>query len=177
MSKSNNDASSNQHDKPGVHNLGTYLQDLRTQHNVTIEQLSKHLKIKIGNLRAIEDNRELPHIPLAYYRGYVKSYCMFFGVDPEPILQTVRSSSNAQRPPKPVYNNSQAFMFSQENRSIGGRRSRGSSQFSYKILVGLGIIALSGLVLFKMNATNKSNVSQTYISQATLGPSSSANKD
>ena len=45
--------------------LGSYLKSLRDQHKISLEQLSKHLKIRVSNLEAIEGNQQLSHIPRA----------------------------------------------------------------------------------------------------------------
>ena len=70
-----------------IADIGTYLKKIRTQSNFSVEKLAEHTKIRKENILAIENNEELSHIPNAYHRGYVKCYCLFFGLDANKILE------------------------------------------------------------------------------------------
>ncbi len=145
--------------------LGSYLKSLREQHKITLEQLSKHLKIRVSNLESIEKNQELSHIPLAYYRGYIKNYCMFFGVDPQPILDNLPKSTINDNIPKPVYNSGQAFLFSlAETRGAGNRKSLLTSLpiKTLLTLTFLGALAFIGIKF--LSSKRHENTTHNYVS-------------
>ena len=67
--------------------IGSYLRKVRTKSNLSIEKLAEHTKIRRENIVAIENNEAITHIPNAYYRGYIKCYCLFFGLNSDEILE------------------------------------------------------------------------------------------
>lgn len=153
MSKSNKSTSSEPASSLSEpKDLGSYLKSLREQHNISLEQLSKQLKIRATNLDAIENNQELKHIPLAYTRGYIKNYCMFFGVDPDPILNNLPKSSPQDNIPKPVYNTGQAFLFSLAESRNGASRKSLLPSTPYKTILALAFFGC--LVLFGLRFAN-----------------------
>lgn len=80
--------------------IGKYLKNCRVSNKISLEELSKTTKIRIENIIAIEENGESIQIPQTYYRGYIKSYCKFFGVDAENVLKHIES-----KPYTPLKNN------------------------------------------------------------------------
>ena len=78
--------------------IGKYLKSYRTENKISIEELSAITKIRIENIVAIEESQKSIHIPQTYYRGYIKSYCKFFGINAEDIL--VHIQSDPYKPPR-----------------------------------------------------------------------------
>lgn len=76
-----------QNSEDTISDIGSYLKKIRTGNNLSIEKLAEHTKIRKENIIAIENNEELSHVPNAYHRGYVKCYCLFFGLDAGKILE------------------------------------------------------------------------------------------
>lgn len=168
MSKSNKADSSQEHVSNATtepKDLGSYLKSVREQHKISLEQLSKHLKIRASNLEAIEKNQQLSHIPLAYYRGYIKNYCMFFGVDHEPILDNLPKSTITDNVPKPVYNSGQAFLFSlAETRGSANRKSLLTS-LPYRTLLTLTVLGVTVFMGIKFLANKRQeNTTHNYVS-------------
>ena len=164
-----------QHDSPEQQNqpsfdLGSYLKGMRSEHNISLEDLSNHLKIRISNLEAIENNQPLEHIPEAYFRGYIKNYCMFFGVDPDGVLSHVQKSTSTHTP-KPVYNNGgSAFHFSSnDGRSNSNRKSIINQLPIRSLLIGSLVIGLSFLVFKLISGNKKQNqMTQSYVTHSGL---------
>ena len=71
--------------------IGKYLKSHRVHNKISIEELSKITKIRKENITAIEESEKATHIPQTYYRGYIKSYCKFFGIDAKGILEHIES--------------------------------------------------------------------------------------
>lgn len=71
--------------------IGKYLKSHRVNNKISIEELSKITKIRKENITAIEESEKATHIPQTYYRGYIKSYCKFFGIDSKSILEHIES--------------------------------------------------------------------------------------
>lgn len=73
------------HPEPG--NIGLKLKSIREQKGIKIELVANHTKIRWQHLEAIENG--VPHseatLPPTYYRGYVRTYCQFFGISIKPF--------------------------------------------------------------------------------------------
>jgi cytoskeletal protein RodZ len=167
MSKSNKADSSQEHALKSSEpkDLGSYLKSLRDQHKISLEQLSKHLKIRVSNLEAIENNEQLSHIPLAYYRGYIKNYCMFFGVDPEPILDNLPKSSISDNVPKPVYNSGQAFLFSLAESRGGANRKSLLASLPYRTILTISLLGMAVFMGIKfLGNKRQENTTHNYVS-------------
>lgn len=93
--------SKNRKKKPEIDNvsepddIGSYLKKVRLENNLSIEQLAGHTKIRPENIHAIENNEGISHIPNAYFRGYIKCYCLFFGLDATAVLSKLPTEEYA----------------------------------------------------------------------------------
>jgi cytoskeleton protein RodZ len=67
--------------------IGTLLRVAREERNLTREQVSHMLHIRLRYVEALEQGRlsELPGV--AYTRGYLQAYAMFLGLDKDEILR------------------------------------------------------------------------------------------
>ena len=130
--------------------LGEYLKKIRLKSNISIERLSAHTKIRKDSLLAIEANEALPHIPQAYYRGYIKCYCLFFGIDPQAILENV--ASEIYQIPKSSYSELNTFQFKKSNSNNEdsvGKTKRGQRKHIYATLIIVGTLLFIGIQYFK----------------------------
>ncbi|MEC8063658.1 MAG: helix-turn-helix domain-containing protein [Pseudomonadota bacterium] len=165
QSKSNKNPQSNPSQTQASFNLGAYLQGLRTEHNISLDELSKHLKIRVSNLEAIENNQSLEHIPTPYFRGYVKNYCMFFGVDPSRVLEHARPNETNITSPKPVYNSSGAFLYSSDSRNSFSRKSIVGNLPLKTILLASSLVFV-GIFVYKVVSSKSPAVSQSYVTHS-----------
>ena len=67
---------------------GQILKENRLRKGVTISEVSLSTKITIKTLQAIEEGDPLNLPPKTFVRGFVRSYAVFLGLDPEEILRT-----------------------------------------------------------------------------------------
>jgi len=66
--------------------FGRYLKREREMREISLDEISRQSKIKVAALVALEEDRfqELP--PVAFVRGFVKSYADCIGLDPRDAL-------------------------------------------------------------------------------------------
>ncbi len=67
---------------------GQILKENRERKGVTISEVSLSTKITIKTLHAIENGDPLNLPPKTFLRGFVRSYAVFLGLDPDEILRT-----------------------------------------------------------------------------------------
>ncbi len=82
---------------------GQILKENRLRKGVTISEVSLSTKITIKTLQAIEEGDPLNLPPKTFLRGFVRSYAVFLGLDPEEILRTFHEEmgSTLSRPTTP----------------------------------------------------------------------------
>lgn len=79
----------------GVH--GKALRERREELGLDFAQVHEAIHVPIEHLRALESG-DLRSIPAATYAaGFLRSYCEFLGLHPEPILFAFRSSMDTRR--------------------------------------------------------------------------------
>jgi cytoskeletal protein RodZ len=115
--------------------LGDFLQQMRQQRGITLEQLASETKISLRMLRALEANdfKQIPNEVVA--RGFVRSYARFLGINEESVLKKFQESVSlfyTRISPVEAYQDS-------PSRSVSRPRERP------KLIVG---VAVSGLVVF-----------------------------
>jgi cytoskeletal protein RodZ len=93
-------------------NIGETLRTARVSHGIILEEVERATHVKYKYLVAIERN-EFGEIPaLAYVQAYVRKYAEFIGLDPEPLLEAIKSTVpatyklelDAERVPTPSLN-------------------------------------------------------------------------
>ncbi len=67
---------------------GQILKENRERRGVTLNEVSLSTKITIKTLTAIEDGNPMNLPPKTFLRGFVRSYAIFLGLDPDEILKT-----------------------------------------------------------------------------------------
>jgi cytoskeleton protein RodZ len=67
---------------------GQILKENRERRGVTLSEVSLSTKITIKTLIAIEEGNPLNLPPKTFLRGFVRSYAIFLGLDPDEILRT-----------------------------------------------------------------------------------------
>ena len=125
--------------------LGSYLKKIRLKNNVSIERLSSHTKIRQESIIAIENNESIDHVPQAYYRGYIKCYCLFFGIDAEQALSSVASGN--YEIPKSSYSKVNTFQFQQNSskQDTSVTKARKSNQYKKVIMATILLIVVAGI--------------------------------
>lgn len=67
--------------------IGAFLATERKRQQISLEELSRHTRISVRMLQAVESGEyEIIGTPLLI-RGFLKVYCQALGVDPQPILE------------------------------------------------------------------------------------------
>jgi cytoskeleton protein RodZ len=82
-----------------VANIGITLRSTRIQRGLTIEQVAQDTRISARFLEALE-NEEFDELPApVYVRGFLRSYCNYLHLDPQPLLASL---PGAQVTPPPA---------------------------------------------------------------------------
>ena len=89
--------------------LGKFLKQAREQKGITLEVLSEKTRISLKFLQAIEEDRWDALPSSVYVKGYLKSYALYVGLNPEKVLthyeNEILKKEEAQEeivpPPKP----------------------------------------------------------------------------
>ena len=68
--------------------IGKYLKTIREQKNISLEEVSRHTKIKLHFLKAVEDDRIQDLTDLPYARLTILNYTRYIGVDSNEVLNT-----------------------------------------------------------------------------------------
>lgn len=78
-----------------VHGMGHQLQAGRIACNLSIEDVSRHLRLSVKQVEALE-KEDFEKLPTGtFLRGFVRNYACLVKLDPKPLLQTLPSSSEA----------------------------------------------------------------------------------
>jgi len=73
-----------------IKTVGEMLRTRREQHKISLSEFSKLTRIRIENLKALEDD-QFSQLPSAVFvKGYIKTYAAFFGFEYQPILALLR---------------------------------------------------------------------------------------
>ena len=112
--------------------IGAALAERRKVRGMTIEKVAQVLKIRIPYLKAMEKG-EWSDLPgEVYARGFIKRYAQFLGLDGEKLLAPYL----AERPASP------------EHEDAPG--PQGGSDISRGILIAVAVVAVFGIVIFKL---------------------------
>lgn len=134
--------------------IGKILKDIRLKNNISIEKLATHTKIRKENIVSIENDTPLDHIPLTYYRGYIKCYCLFLGIDPDKLLEKLSLSHYAT--PKNTYSKTNTFHFKRSNRKVDeSRKKLTHPRKSYTPIVVILFLAIFTATYYHIMITNK----------------------
>lgn len=76
--------------------IGTALKKQRRASKVSIEQVSKELKIRKSYLKAIESGSKSLKFD-AYTIGYVKQYAMLLGMNPAPYVELLNKNISGKK--------------------------------------------------------------------------------
>lgn len=141
----------------GTQSIGEILKDIRLKNNISIEKLASHTKIRKENIVSIESDAPIDHIPQTYYRGYIRCYCLFFGIDPEKLLE--KTSPSRYETPKNTYSKTNAFHYKTANKKMDESRNKLTpSRKPHTQITTIFIICLIGATLYQMapvkNAAN-----------------------
>ncbi len=89
------------HDRPVSAGIGVVLRAARAGLGLSLAEVSARTKIRPEHLAALEDERlgSLPPYPFA--RGFLRTYAIELGLDPEPLLQRL-AEAMLQEEPAPI---------------------------------------------------------------------------
>ncbi len=88
--------------------IGKALREAREKRGQTLEAVSQQTRISRRYLEALEKNRFDEFPALAYFRGFLKSYCDYLEVEFEPLWRQAVASGEPAAPPTPASEHSQA---------------------------------------------------------------------
>ena len=135
--------------------LGSILNEARSAHGLTLEQVESELRIRSKFLAALEEGR-YDALPTAVHaRGYLKNYARFLGLDPEPLLARYEVSKNYQAPPiptnaseqqistdNPIPSRTDSVFFNPVNLTLDGKAERRQESFVQFAIIGAVLIFL-----------------------------------
>jgi hypothetical protein len=81
-------------------NLGGALKHLRQHYQIDLSELSKFTCLSIDVLGNLEQNQLSAFSAMIYYKGFVKVYLNFFGVEDFETLQRCEKDYESKRPPE-----------------------------------------------------------------------------
>ena len=134
--------------------LGVMLADLREKMGLTQDDIANKIHVRKTVIVDIE-NDQLPHVPLVFVKGYIRSYAEIVGLSSEhyqPYFDELTKQSKSQQ--KKVQ--TQAFKT---------KRTRKAPFIFWGIFI---ILCALGVILYYANKDNKSNLIEVshYISPA-----------
>ena len=74
--------------------IGTLFIDARAKKGLTLEDVSKILKVRVSAVKQIENGEELNSLGSAYSLGFLRSYAKLVDLDPDHIIKNYKSSNN-----------------------------------------------------------------------------------
>jgi cytoskeleton protein RodZ len=81
-----------------VFEIGNTLREARVRRSLTLQQVEEDTKIRVKYIQAME-NEEFDVMPAGtYVRGFLRTYSVYLGLDPDVILDEYRSRSGDQQP-------------------------------------------------------------------------------
>jgi cytoskeleton protein RodZ len=73
-----------------IKTIGEILRTEREQHHLSVEEMSRHTRIRQEYLVALENNAFTDLPAATFVKGYIKTYAQLFGFDSEPVLALLR---------------------------------------------------------------------------------------
>ncbi len=127
--------------------FGRYLQAIRLEKNISLEQVAAQTRIGLGNLMLVEkeDHDQLP--AAVFVKGFLRSYAAAVGADGDEAVRRYESRLNVVR------------KIAESEASVG----KSQTSLWWKLVISLGlficIIALSILIISYLRHTPESGVS------------------
>lgn len=123
------------------HSFGRYLQTIRLEKNISLEQVAEQTRIGVGNLLLVEqeDHEQLP--AEVFVKGFLRSYAAAVGADGDEAVRRYEARLNV------------AQKIAQSENGAG--RSETRSRWKLMIICGLflGVIAVSVMVISLISRT------------------------
>ncbi|MCI0527209.1 MAG: DUF4115 domain-containing protein [Nitrospira sp.] len=117
--------------------LGEFLQQIRQQRGITLEQAASQTKISLRMLRALEQN-DFTQIPSeVFVKGFVRSYARFLGLDEREVIRRYRESISK-------FNTQIPEVEAPKDLSVQGPSKQG---WAIKLMVGV-VVVLMGITIY-----------------------------
>jgi transcriptional regulator with XRE-family HTH domain len=71
--------------------IGAVLAERRGERGLSIEQVASATRIRAEHLRALEADEPMKLSAPVYAKGYLRTYANYLGLDPEPLVEVLRS--------------------------------------------------------------------------------------
>lgn len=137
--------------------LGEKLKKIRSEHRITLAEVSRATRIQVKYLEAIEGGAFDSLPPEVYVRGFLRSYAAFLGVSEEAILKLYERERSIQKnlghvehakfqPKAPVHF---SFVFSTKTLVMAGISAITLSFFGYLFLEFRSFVSEPRLVIFE----------------------------
>lgn len=149
--------------------IGGVLKERRLARGLDLERISSDLKIRASYLKALEEE-DFELFPADVYTiGYLRSYALYLGVAPEPLIEEFKALREKQVSEKPVPSQSESKPASQQPVKItSDQRAISESRIVTKLLkphllILIVIFLIVGLIissLFKTQTTKELRVKQ-----------------
>lgn len=142
--------------------IGALLVEARENKNLTAQNIADDMNLTLSVISKIEENQFVQDIPLAFIRGYVRSYAQKVGVDVETIC--VEFDRQTGGSVEPVQNLKVVSDFKIRRREINSS----SSAFKFiTFLIILSLVAFAGWELWKRLSNSEAGEETNTITFAT----------
>ena len=149
--------------------IGALLVEARENKNLTGQDIAKQMNLTFSVISKIESNQFNQDIPLAFIRGYIRSYAQKVGLDVENLC--VEFDRQTQQLTEPVQNIKVVSSFKHKRREINSS----SSLFKFiTFLIIAALLAFGGWELWKRVGSTEKN-SERLLNEINLNPSKNEN--
>lgn len=77
--------------------IGGLLKDKRLSKGITLDRISADLKIRVSFLKALEEENFDIFPADVYIMGYIRTYAMYLGIEPEPLIEEFKALREKQK--------------------------------------------------------------------------------
>jgi hypothetical protein len=112
--------------------IGAVLAERRGERGLSIEQVASATRIRAEHLRALEADEPIKMAAPVYAKGYLRTYASYLGLDPEPLVEVLRSP--AQQPGRAL--------------GLGTIASRPRVVLTAPTVAAVGLVLLAGAFAF-----------------------------
>ncbi len=135
--------------------LGETLKNTRLSKGLTLEKAASDLRIKISSLKALEEEDFEKFPAEVYTMGYIRSYALYLGLDPEPLIKEFKNRTNTLNPDA---KDSEGETLSVSSSTI---QQSAPSFMAFLLkppaIISIVIILVSGIIIFSIFKATKTN--------------------
>ncbi len=126
--------------------IGGLLKDKRLSKGIALEKIAADLKIRVSFLKALEEENFDIFPADVYTMGYIRTYAMYLGIDPEPLIEEFKVLRERQKVSE---------MTVPEISEADKMESRSGFSFKPQVLIPAVIILIGGIAIFSIFKTTR----------------------